>query len=694
MSLNVEHYQMLAEGSGISPEIIEARGYYTESVKARLAERGFGRLQQLTPSLVLPLWHPNRSNGTYQIRPDEPRRDAQGKPRKYEFPSGGRACLDVTPLPWVYEGLRDPSIPLVFTEGTKKVDALASKGILGVGAIGVWNWRGTNDDGGKMLLADMEDIAWNGRPVFIAYDSDVMEKEAVYKAMVRLSGVLENRDAHVRYIYLPPTWDGHKVGLDDFFVAGGTPEQLFALAEPHLRPLPASAKTKGGSDLELATRLTNDFTGRLAFDPVSTAWREYSGHVWEPVSDDVMLNRVAEALGEILGGCSTARATAVMRLLRGRCAKEFSQTHRSLLPLVNGVLDIAAGELHEHGPEYGFTHCLPYGHDPEATCPTIDAWLRESVLGDEDLYQVLVAFARATLLGCADLQVFLECYGPGGSGKTTYLNLLRALVGAYNTVRSDVSTLDDRFQSARFYQKRLVFLPDQEGYTGKVKMLKNITGQDPVPYEDKYVKQGEDFVYGGMVILTANQLLQTPDNTSGWFRRRLAVPFVNRPSARRRLLDLTYDGPEGEFASELPGLLNLVLAMPEEEMRRVLRAYGEGSATMRAQQLEAMLDTNMVARWAEAEVVYKEGSQLQCGIKPRPCEIMPSGLYPSYYGFCDDHKHPPLSVKRFVKDFEALCEMLENGVVPKKVHNKKVYDGVALREDAGSGTSFVTREVW
>jgi hypothetical protein len=63
-----------------------------------------------------------------------------------------------------------------------------------IALLGVWNWRGTNDHGGKALLPAWDYIALNGgRRAYIVFDSDVMLKPGVYKAMLRLKAFLEGR---------------------------------------------------------------------------------------------------------------------------------------------------------------------------------------------------------------------------------------------------------------------------------------------------------------------------------------------------------------------------------------------------------------------------------------------------------------------------------------------------------------------
>ena len=99
--------------------------------------------------------------------------------------------------------LPDPHVPLFITEGVRKADSAASIGLCTVALLGVWNWRGTNDLGGRTALADWESIALNAREVYLVFDSDAMSKPEVHQALARLKAFLESRHARVKVIYLP-----------------------------------------------------------------------------------------------------------------------------------------------------------------------------------------------------------------------------------------------------------------------------------------------------------------------------------------------------------------------------------------------------------------------------------------------------------------------------------------------------------
>jgi hypothetical protein len=234
-SLSAEHQRMLFEESGIEPAVVETRGYRTVVKKAELEELGFGRTQRNVPALLIPVYSPRGEISTYQVRPDEPT-IKDGKPVKYQTPTNSRMALDVHPS--MCDELGKVSVSLFITEGIKKGDALTSRGLCTVTLLGVSSFRGKNEHGGKTVLAEWEYINLEGRQAYIVFDSDIMLKPAVYKDMLRLKNILEFRKAEVAVIYLPHGEGGKKQGVDDYFVAGHTVDDLLAHSTQELREPP------------------------------------------------------------------------------------------------------------------------------------------------------------------------------------------------------------------------------------------------------------------------------------------------------------------------------------------------------------------------------------------------------------------------------------------------------------------------
>jgi hypothetical protein len=230
-----QHAAKLA-ASAVSVAVAADRGYVSAERKAEMERHGFPAAQRRAPALVIPLHDVYGEVAGHQMRADDPRL-LNGKPAKYETAAGGRALLDVPPR--VRPMLGDPAVPLVVTEGPIKADAAASAGLAAVALLGVWSWRGRNEDGGKVALPDWEHVALNGRRVVLAFDSDVMLKASVYEALRRLAAFLDRRRAEVGFLYLPTGPHGEKVGLDDWFAEGHAAAELWPMVTADLRPPPA-----------------------------------------------------------------------------------------------------------------------------------------------------------------------------------------------------------------------------------------------------------------------------------------------------------------------------------------------------------------------------------------------------------------------------------------------------------------------
>ena len=94
------HRRLLEEESGIAPDVIAERGYWSATTTSELAGLGFSPAQQRVPALVLPKYSTAGVNGAHEIRPDRPRvQNRAGRERalKYESVVNSRVMVDVHP---------------------------------------------------------------------------------------------------------------------------------------------------------------------------------------------------------------------------------------------------------------------------------------------------------------------------------------------------------------------------------------------------------------------------------------------------------------------------------------------------------------------------------------------------------------------------------------------------------------------
>jgi hypothetical protein len=127
---------------------------------------------------------------------------------------------------WV---LNHPELPIVLTEGAKKAASLLSYGWIAISISGVW--AGQEGKGAK-LHPTISPFIVPGRPVYLAFDADIIIKESVSAALRQLGRLIKKERAEV-FICLWHLDQGK--GVDDLIVAEGAIafEQAFDEALPY-----------------------------------------------------------------------------------------------------------------------------------------------------------------------------------------------------------------------------------------------------------------------------------------------------------------------------------------------------------------------------------------------------------------------------------------------------------------------------
>ena len=348
--------------------------------------------------------------------------------------------------------------------------------------------------------------------------------------------------------------------------------------------------------------------------------------VWSSLSDVEMKGSVKDKLDFIRDtalprGYSMNMINDVMEQLRISTIHDDWYEGNEYLLFTNGILDVKTRELLPFDQEMFMTQQLPYDYDPSATCEPIIKWLKNAQDNSWGRVQVLRAWLRAVLLSHSEIQKFVEIVGPGKSGKSTYANLAHALVGDDNAMISSLEHLEkNRFETANLYKKKLLLFNDVERYGGSVSVLKAVTGRDLIRKERKFQAGSQKpFKFNGLVIITANEPIQTTDPTSGLARRRLTIPFdkpfTGNSAEQRILIDMDDNGrPFGDFAALLPGLVNWVLDMSEAEMREYLMETTKKVDFFAKHHREQILKSNQIMDWMEHCVVFDPGVASSVGL--------------------------------------------------------------------------------
>lgn len=146
-------------------------------------------------------------------------RHTSKKPLRYGQPANSVNELYLPPfLDWEPVAL-DSDIPLVITEGELKSACATKHGIPTIGLGGVWCFQSSKT--GAPLLEGFGLFKWQGRQVYIVYDSDAATNPDVVAAEARLAKRLVELGAVVSIARLPSFDEAKKMGLDDYIVLHG-----------------------------------------------------------------------------------------------------------------------------------------------------------------------------------------------------------------------------------------------------------------------------------------------------------------------------------------------------------------------------------------------------------------------------------------------------------------------------------------
>lgn len=247
---------------------------------------------------------------------------------------------------------------------------------------------------------------------------------------------------------------------------------------------------------------------------------------------------------------------------------------RECLPLENGVLNVGSWcergviELEPATPAWFCGHSAEYGYEAGAKCERWMRFLGEVWGDDEEQKALLQEWFGYCLTTDTRAEKFLLMQGPPGSGKSTTLDVLQAVVGQSACASTTFHGLCDKFGMEPLVGKKVVTIRDARVGTqnavevGLERVLQSV-GQDSQEIRRMYEKTQGNVRIGARFVVACNELPELAD-ASGAIKRRLLTLEYPRGFGEKADPDL-----KKELVGEAAGVLNWAL----EGLRR-LRGRG------------------------------------------------------------------------------------------------------------------------
>jgi putative DNA primase/helicase len=333
------------------------------------------------------------------------------------------------------------------------------------------------------------------------------------------------------------------------------------------------------TDLGNAQRLVLAHGKDLRFDFDSGRWLFWGGLRWaydasgqvETLAKDTVNQIYSEAndspryddrtllIKHALKSEAESRIRAMVSLAKTEpaivIATDKLDANEMLLNCGNGVLDLKTGMLLSHSREFLCTKILDIPFEKDALCPRWLGFLDEIFEGNQSLISFLQRAVGYSLTGKTVEQVFFLLYGMGANGKTTFVEIIKALLGPYAKQANFETFLAAKMQSnhndlARFQGARFVAAVEAgEGRTLNETVLKQVTGGDSITTRFLY-REYFEFRPQFKLWLVANDKPRVAGTDEAIWRRIRLVPFdVTIPPSKRdkQLVE--------KLLSELPGIL-------------------------------------------------------------------------------------------------------------------------------------------
>ena len=336
--------------------------------------------------------------------------------------------------------------------------------------------------------------------------------------------------------------------------------------------------------------------------------------------------------------------------------------NKAVIGVKNGIIDLKTGELLPHDREAYLTKQCPVIYNPDAPEPKL--WLQflsDIFGGDPYMLDYIQKCVGYSLTGSTSEQCAFFLFGTGRNGKSTFLEIVRGILGDYATnIQPQTIMVNPKSGNApssdiaRLKGARLVTsVEPNEGMRLDEGLLKQLTGDDVVTARKMFSEEFEFKPEFKLWMATNHKPLIRGTDTGIWRRIHL-IPFeVQIPPDKvdKKLKYKLVKESEGILKWAVQGCIrwqNEGLSMPQ----KVLDAVREYQHEM-----------DVISAFLDACCMTGEG------------ETKASKLYAVYAKWAEEHNEYLMSSTKFG------TELKRKGIVKKNMPDGRYYVGITLDAD-------------
>mgnify|MGYP004517110759 CR=1 FL=1 len=272
----------------------------------------------------------------------------------------------------------------------------------------------------------------------------------------------------------------------------------------------------------------------------------------------------------------------------------------SLIALNNGVFNMNTMELVPYDESHIFTSKSPVNFIKGASCPQFIKAMREIVCNDEELLMCIQEIFGYTLINNTKGERAFYFVGVGSNGKSFTAEILTKIVGKKNVSNIQLSNFSEKFGIEGIVGMTLNIANENEvGSIKSTENLKAIISGDSINISRKF-KKAINYKPTVKLVFLLNTLPDTLDNTHGYYRKILIVPF-NRVFKQEEMDKNLKD----KVSEELSGILNWAIEGAKRLMNNDYK-FTECEVIKKAIK-DYKEEQNPVEAFSKDALIYEEG---------------------------------------------------------------------------------------
>lgn len=256
----------------------------------------------------------------------------------------------------------------------------------------------------------------------------------------------------------------------------------------------------------------------------------YNGVYYKKVTDVHLEKIIHFEVSKNIGRTGRSEIIEFIRIKTQIDADQFDKEWHKIA-CKNGILNLVTGDVEQPNKTDYNTIYIPWSYNPDPEySPRIDQFMKEVTDGDPLKMEFLYQIAGYCLLKKNIFEKFIICKGEGGTGKSTYTNLLHKMVGGDdNCSHTGLSEFDKDYYLATLVGKLLNI--DDDVVDGKLLentgRFKSIISGNVISVRQIY-RPVVDFVPFVTCLFSCNRLPKIMDKTTGLYRRMILIELNHK----------------------------------------------------------------------------------------------------------------------------------------------------------------------